>query len=664
MPAPGVMTSGARPRRRAAPWLVAAAFAALGSPSQALPVQGAVAAAEPAPAQVEEPAWLRGVPRGPGPSVPDAFRPDFDPDADPLPAPRRGGRVVVHVASLPRNVNYMLENSATTRRMNYELHEYLLRRDWETWEPVPVLAESYTVEDAVLLRDGPRPGEDGLLFGRVTQLEDGLHVEPVSSDNPLAGEIVVAGEDVEAVHPGTVFTFALRRDVRWHDGHPFDARDVAFSFGLWSNPDVDCDHLRGNYDKIARCEVLDPFTVRFVFHRPYFLAAENFGKMTLLPAHRYDLSDPENPDHDPEEPRPDAARQADYVNRHPANTAWIGLGPYRLTEWTDEYVEAERFEDYFDPDDAGWVDTIRWRHIPSHSAMKQALLGGELDHSERLSSSDYFGEFTSQAAFTTKLYKGYCMSTQVGYMAWNTRREKFQDPLVRHALARAFDWDEYLQNLCFGLGVRVTGIQYYFAPGYDRSIEPVAFDLERAAELLDEAGWYDRDGDGLRDRGGEAFTIAFLVSPNNVGARLQAQRLQENLKRLGIQLDIVSREWTEMLERVYARDFDAVGLSWVNDVEGDYEQVWHSSGANEQGSNHSGLSDPEVDALVEAVQVEPDPARRAELSRRLQRRVHDLQPVMFGITQPKRFAVSKRLRNFRTYCIDPQYRIRDWWIAE
>ncbi len=660
-----------RPLRGAAAALLGVAL--LAAPlARPAPARAPAAVQDPSPApsgsqdagSAQEPAWLRSVPRGPGPSVPDRFRPGFDPAVDELPEPRRGGRVVVHVASLPRTVNYVLDNSATTRRLMYELHEFLLRRDWETWEPVPVLAESWVVEDAVLLRGGPRPGEDGLLFGRVTEEEGVVRVAPVSARNPLAEPVEVPAAEVEAVHPGTVFTFELRRDVRWHDDHPFDARDVAFSTGLWSNPDVDCDHLRASFLKIARCEVLDDHAVRFTFHRPYFLATENFGKLTILPAHRYDLSDPDNPDHDPEAPAPDPRRQAEYVNRHPGNTAWVGLGPYRMTEWTEGYVEAERFPGYFDPDDAGWVDAIRWRHIPGHAAMKQALLNGELDYSERLSSSDYFGEFTSEPTFTERLYKGLCMSTQVVYMAWNTRRAKFADVRVRQALAHAFDWDEYLENLCYGLGVRVTGAQYYFSPGYDRSIAPIPFDLERAAELLDEAGWYDRDGDGLRDRDGEPLSIAFLVSTNNVGARIQAQRLQENLRELGVGLEVVSREWTEMLERVYARDFDAVGLSWVNEVEGDYEQLWHSRWADAQGSNHSGLADPEVDALVEAIQGELDPAPRAELFRKLQRRLHNLQPVMFGITQPKRFAVSRRLRNFRTYCIDPQVRIRDWWIEE
>ena len=619
-------------------------------------------AAVPAPLQAQQREWEKSVDGGPGPSVPDAFYPGFDPASDAMPEPRRGGRVIVHLSGMPKNTNYMVENSAVSRRMLREVHETLVERDWETWEYIPNVAKGWVTEDTLVLSGGRGEDNSNIHYGRVTEVDEGYRVEPLSASNPLKEPVVVPKGEVERLEPQTVFTFELREGVQWQDGHVFDAGDVAFTFECYRNPHVDCEALRYKFEKIAALEVVDDLTVRFFYERPYYLALNGFIDFTLVPSHVFNLRDPDHADHD--EGVTDE-RLGTYVNEHEANRLWVGLGPYRIVEWNNQFIEAKRFDDYFDPSRGGYVDTIRWRAIPGDDAAKQAVINGEIDFWDRLRTEDYFGEFVKQEAFTDHYYKALLSFCYMGYTVWNLRRPKFQDPRVRQALAHSMDMDEYIDTVYFGLASRTTSTVYHFSPDYNRDVEPVPFDLAKAEELLAEAEWYDRDGDGIIDKDGVPFIIEYLSPTGNKASEIYGQALQENLAKLGIKLEIATREWASFMERLDSRDFDSANLAWITPVESDPEQIWHSKWADvERSSNRGGFKDAEVDRLIEALQVELDAGRRRELLRELQHRIHELQPYLFMVNIPRKVTVSKRVRNFRPYAIDPGYRIREWYIVE
>jgi ABC-type transport system substrate-binding protein len=415
------------------------------------------------------------------------------------------------------------------------------------------------------------------------------------------------------------------------------------------------------FDKLESCEVVDAHTVRFRFGAPYFMAASVFDEsFTVLPAHLYDLSDPDNPDRDPEA-TPEA--QAQHVNEHPGNLAWVGLGPYRVVSVDAQVIEAERSEDYFDPERAGWLDGIRWRVIGSSEAALQAVLAGELDFFDRLSSEDYFGGVAHSEAFAQRCYAGYYFTPYMGYTAWNVKRPYLSDARVRRALGMCFDWDELIRGYYHGLAFRVTGEQWYPSPTYDRTLAPLPFDLDAARALLLEAGWYDRDGDGLVDRDGVPLRIELLMPAGNETSSTFGQLWQEHLEQLGVELTLAAREFASLRERVLERDFDALSLGMVLAFESDPEQLWHSRWSEGASSNRSGIADEEVDRLIESIQVELDEQRRVELFHRLQARIYELQPFQFGVAAPRRFAMAKRVRGFQIFALDPGYSVRRWYVT-
>ncbi len=642
---------------------------------------------------------------GPGPVPVDVFHPDREREV----TPRYGGRVIVHLSAMPENICRPIENSAVTRRMLYELHEDLIKQDWEWHDYRPRAARSYTMEDLVVLREEVREiyqATSGLIdarikregeleegqeqhrlvrafYGKVEEGEESYLVTPVSKGNPLPAPLEVPASAVASVERGMVFTFELRDDILWHPsliferehpaaferlkGHKLDARDVLFSWQISSNPNVDCDETRFQYQKVTAGEIVDEHTVRFFYEAQYAFATGVFESLTLLPTHVYDLSDPDNPEH---REHFTAEEQGQFINENPHNRLWVGIGPYRVTQWTQQYVQAERFTDdagkslYFDRDNAGYVDTIRWRYIDDDETSMNALLNGELDFFERIKSTDYFGQRTQDPEFLKNYYKGYKYLGTYGYTGWNLYRPQLKDVAVRRAIAMAFDFDSYLQSLYRGLARQVTGPFPYSSEAYNHSVEPLPYDVDAAIDLLEEAEWYDRNGNGIRDKDGVELEIDFMMPSGNRASKSLGEKLQESLSELEIKVDIVQLEWATLLDRVKAREFDAINLAWVPSLESDPEQLWHSKWGEYEvrSSNHSGVMDPKIDAFIARGQRELDRKQRMAIWREMHRYVYDLQPYLFGFNVPHKFGMTQRIRGFQSVAIDPGYVIRRWYF--
>lgn len=618
---------------------------------------------------------------------PDVFHPDHQPGAPgeggrrpPLPAPAYGGRATIHLERLPKSLNNVLENEGVVRRMMLELHETLLARDWETLELGPSLATSWTVEDAVHLRPGiaSKPpgsyeiGGETIVLGLAQDRADDVVIRPGPSaalDGSTGVLRTLSHESVTRVERGTVITFSLRGNVRWHDGHPFDARDVVFSLDLYKNPLVDCGQRRSQYADVLRVEALDSRTVRVWFGKQSYNALAALGtELTILPSHLYDLTDldcAEGNARRAKDPKwmPGDAERAEWINKNAHNRDWVGLGPYRLKRFDEQGVLAERNTDYFDPAHGGYLDSIFWRFLADDAAAFQALQNGELDFFARVSADDYFGAATQSETFTKRLYKGYFYSGNYWCTAWNLQRPKLADLRVRRAIAETFDFEAFKRSAYKGLADQVTGPWIPAKAEYDKDVKPFPHDPEHARRLLEEAGWIDRDGDGIVDKDGVALEIELLSDGGNAISKAFAAKLQEDLSKVGIRLRFTPLDSKAIAARKLARDFDGIALGWALTWENDPEQIWHSrwAPAEARGSNFAGYADPESDALIEQGQRELDTAKRAAIWRKLHARIYSQQPYLFCYSPPRKFAINKALRGVQLVLMDPNYVLRRWY---
>jgi peptide/nickel transport system substrate-binding protein len=291
------------------------------------------------------------------------------------------------------------------------------------------------------------------------------------------------------------------------------------------------------------------------------------------------------------------------------------------------------------------------------------VLNGQLDFTVRINSDKYFGEATQGPAFAQRYCKGYYYLGAFNYIPWNLRRPILADLKVRQALGHAMDLEGFVQTVAHGLAKLPTGAQSYFGPSYNHDVQRLSFDLERATELFAEAGWYDRDGDGVIDKDGRPFEIEMLVVGGNAPAEMFARMFQESLAKIGARLKITPVDNATYLKRVNERDFDAGGASWsVDATENDPIQLWGSASAGKGGSNHAGVMDPKVDELIARGDRELDDPKRWAIWRELHRYLYEeVQPYLFREAPPRKFVLNKAIRGVQFFKITPGYALRRWF---
>lgn len=437
------------------------------------------------------------------------------------------------------------------------------------------------------------------------------------------------------------YTFYLRKDVKFSDGVPLTANDVKVTYELIMNPANDTADLRNYLQDIEHVEVIDDHTIRFDMTKPYFRHLLTLGLFNVFPAHIYGQGD---------------------LNQHPNNRNPIGSGPYVFDSWTTgDRIVLRRNENYWGP--RPYLDKRVFRIIQDDNAAFQALERHDIDKSEI--QPEQWARRTSNPRFEKEFQKlvldspipGYL--SRFNYIGWNMRKPQFADKRVRQALCMLFDRESVIKNIWKGYGKVAVSDIYYKAPDHNPNLKPWPFDPNRAKQLLDEAGWKDTNGDGIRDKDGQnlEFELSYGSSVseyNQLGAVYQ-----DELRRAGIRMTLGPLEWATFQQRVHERKFDACMLAWLSPPLYDGYQLWHSSQAAD-GSNYPGFVNAEADALLEEVRITFDNEARYALNHKFEAILHEEQPYLFLYHRPGLIALDSRFKGVHIYTagIDPL----EWWV--
>jgi len=482
------------------------------------------------------------------------------------------------------------------------------------------------------------------------------------------------------------FTIHLRRGVKWHpmqlpDGTPLPqremtARDVKFSFDCVLNPYVEAAHIRSYFEdpdaedpsqryKI-KVTVVDDYTVKVKWTKPYFLAPEfTLAGFPIIPRHVYSVDEYGEPisfDFSSRE-------FAEGFNAHWANTRLCGSGPMMFERWRrNEYLALVRFEDYWDK--PYYFSHLVMRRITNSNTMAQKLLARELDFAGFPEKYLWF-----QAAKAPNVQSGDVRLAKYPYpgyryIGYNLDRPIFRDKQLRWALAYATPVQQMIDVVFQKLAVRVTGP---FLPGSsacDPLIKPIPHDLAKARRLLDEAGWKDTDGDGVRDKqiDGVRMPAMFdlLIFADSPSFRTVAEIYQAECRKVGVKVQITPAKWALMLEKINNKEFDAVMLGWGTGWQkGDPFQIWHSSQADKPySSNCIAYRNPEVDRLIDELRVTFDEKRQIELYHRIHRLIYEDQPYTFLFSEFQTAGHDGRIQNVHFYKLRPCVDTREWFANQ
>lgn len=392
---------------------------------------------------------------------------------------------------------------------------------------------------------------------------------------------------------GLTYDFVLRSGLYWHDGAAVTAADVLYTVGAMQADDFPGVPWLSTFwraVKVSAPDGPDGLTIRFTLGQPLapFLDYTTIG---LLPAHLWDRV-------------PTAQMLASQLNTRP-----VGTGPFELQQITATRADLASNPRYFGP--APYLTGMTFRFYPDHQSLFPAFDRGEIDGiswvwPEELASA---AKRTDLQLLTAPL-SGY---TLIYLNLQNPNLPFFKDRSVRQALLYGLDRQSLVNTVLNGQGVIAHTPILPGTWAYDSSAPRYNYDPDKAGRLLDEAGWRDSDGDGIRDKDGVKLAFVLLGDDQKMieeisaaWARIGVQAASKTVTLPGLTSDFLA-----------PRSFDAALVHWELTGDPDPYPLWHSTQIKD-GQNYAGWSFRAADEAIEKARATSDRAARIEYYKQFQ----------------------------------------------
>ncbi|MBK7093774.1 MAG: hypothetical protein IPH57_01415 [Saprospiraceae bacterium] len=463
------------------------------------------------------------------------------------------------------------------------------------------------------------------------------------------------------------YNLSFRKEAEWENGSPITAYDYLFTVKMILNPGVEVHPaLRILYSKIRNIEIDRDNPKKFsVFtEKDYMLSDEMVTNMEIFPEYFYDslkimrsfeIKDLLNPGF-PKTKLDSLNSKGGFASR--INSAYFmrdhvsGAGPYRLESWTaNNYLILSKKKNW-------WVEKLE-RHsyltnnpekiifkvIPDKMTSFTELKSGNIDVLSGELGND-FVKMKNDPLYKDKFHFLSPLSTQYFAVLINNRNEIFKDKLVRKAIARLIDVDLLLKTFGTGDERKAVSPIHPAKDYFDKSLSDIDFNLDEASALLKRAGWNDTNGNGIPDKmiNGKKKELKFSITiTGKPFGKSLALQLKENAIKLGIEVEVISRNGKAFKQDLDALKFDLapiVGSQDLADI--DPYPEWHSSNTATGGSNVSGFANQQCDKVIEEIRTTHDKALRKKLYLEFQKIIYDEQPVIFLFIPTNNIIVSKK----------------------
>jgi len=451
-----------------------------------------------------------------------------------------------------------------------------------------------------------------------------------------------------------VITFHLKKGIKWTDGVEFTAHDVMFGYKTIIDEKTPTAYSE-DFKQVKKAEVLDKYTFRVTYEKPFAPALGSWGNLTVLPKHLLEGKDITKSE----------------LGRHP-----VGMGPFKFLKWTPgQEVVMEANPGYFEG--RPYIDRYVYRVIPDPATMFLELKAGGIDwmgltpiQYTRQTNTPYFEKNFIKYKYPVPAYTylglNLCLRREQGTGQCIEKHPWFSDKRVRQAIAYAIDKQEVVGGVLFGLGSPATGPFVPKTWPYNPNVKKYEYNPEKAKELLAEAGWKDSDGDGILDKDRRPFEFTILTNQGNSVRINTATIIQWRLAMVGIKINVRTLEWSTFInEFIDKRRFEAVILGWSLGLDPDQYDIWHSSKTKEKEFNFVSYKNSEVDELLEKGRRTFDIEKRKKMYHRIHEILAEELPYIFLYVPDATPVVHKRFKG-----IDPApligmgYNIHKWYVPE
>jgi len=460
----------------------------------------------------------------------------------------------------------------------------------------PVLCQSNPVDQDLV----------ALVFSGLTRVNSQGEVEP-----DLAERWEVSNE-------GMVYTFFLRQGATWHDGAPVTSSDVVFTVNVMQHPEYEGMSFLSEMWRTVVVEQLDTYVVRFILREPFapFLEYTSIG---LLPVHVLGSTD------------------LSVLSQSAFNAMPVGTGPFRVEEIDSQRAVLTRYDAYYA---RPYLDRLELYFYPDSASVLEARERGEIMGIARVTPEQLP---QVQQDDDLRLYSAPLSGYNIVFL--NLDRAIFQDRLVRQAMMWALDRQALVDQILQGQGMVIDSPILPQSWAYNEDVPAYFQDLRKARSLLEQAGWFDDDGDGVRERGELELEFSLATNADDPARMAMVDLISEQLAEVGIKAVPEYLDWEELVgQRLRLRRFDAVLSGWQSlPADPDPYPYWHSSQVNENSVNFANYMSAEADALLAEARRTADRDRRWSLYQRFQELFAEDVPSLLLYQPVYTFAVDQTM---------------------
>jgi len=439
----------------------------------------------------------------------------------------------------------------------------------------------------------------------------------------------------ESAADGVTYTFKLNPNAKFHDGTPVTSADVEYTFNSVLDEGSLSPRRGGLLATLKEIKVIDDHTIQFIAIAPSAtFVADVAGQFGILPKHIWEGVKPADFGADPGNTGQDASRV-------------IGSGPFKFVEWVpNDHVTLEKNPDYWDPTGVPVIDRYIYRVIVDPNASIQSLVTGESDIADVP-----FTQGNTLKQSNPELHIDNFDTLAMNYYHLNQDPSKFTlftDPKVRQAMQYALDRKLIADTVYQGFAIQADGTQPVLSQAYnpDRTNTIYNYDPDTANSLLDEAGWTDSNGDGIREKDGQKLSFELMFSEGVATYEQQIPYMQEAWRAVGIEAIPTSVPFPTLSDAADAGTYQGIvqGFSWS--VDGAQIQMYGCDYTPPAGFNSMRYCNPEFDKLEIAAITELDHEKRIDLLIQASNIVNDEAATGIIVFRQSIVGSTPRLHNY------------------
>jgi len=432
--------------------------------------------------------------------------------------------------------------------------------------------------------------------------------------------------------------FNLRTDVFWTDSVKVTAADVEFTYQKQIDEKIDWTGASVK-DRIKSVIVVNDSTIDFIFEQPYTYQLMDINEGIILPRHVY------------QHVKPEEWKDLDFT-RNP-----VSNGPYKLKSWIpNQYIELVKNELFYKAD-LPKINQIIFKIVPDKTQLLTQLKIGEVHVMEGVPPQEAARLLTDNKIVVIEHFP-YAQFVQI---AWNLKKKNFQNKDIRRALTMAIDRQTLVDHLLQGYGQVCKGPIHSMLWAFNPDLQDINYSPDEAKSLFARLGWTDTNGDGYIDKNNSNLEFKLMT---NIGSQVREDALviiQEMLKKIGVKVVPQRVEWSVYVEKLMARDYDAVLIGMMSATKVDVFPVWHSTMCGPEGFNLSCYKNSKVDEIITTVRQMVDRESATSLWYQFQDIIIADQPATFLWIPERLVGLDSHLNGYKFSPVSTFFNIAEWY---